>query len=83
STCQATKEVGTIFGTNILRITNEATAAAPAYGLNKKVIGGHNAFIFGGTFDVCLLTVTLLTIGECTFEGKATAGDTHLGGADF
>ncbi|KAJ7659475.1 Hsp70 protein-domain-containing protein, partial [Mycena rosella] len=76
--CQATKEAGTIFGTNVLRITDEATAAALAYGLEKKVTGERNVFIFGGTFDV-----GFLTIEECIFEVKATAGDTHLGGKDF
>ena len=60
----------------ILRIINEPTAAAIAYGLNKKVAGEHNILRCGGTFDVSLLTI------EGIFEVKATAGDTHLGGED-
>jgi len=78
---QATKDAGTICGLNVLRIINEPTAAAIAYGLDKKVIGERNVLIFdlgGGTFDV-----SLLTIEEGIFEVKATAGDTHLGGEDF
>ena len=78
---QATKDAGTISGMNVLRIINEPTAAAIAYGLDKKVIGERNVLIFdlgGGTFDV-----SLLTIEEGIFEVKATAGDTHLGGEDF
>ncbi|KAJ7632545.1 heat shock cognate 70 [Roridomyces roridus] len=78
---QATKDAGTISGLNVLRIINEPTAAAIAYGLDKKVIGERNVLIFdlgGGTFDV-----SLLTIEEGIFEVKATAGDTHLGGEDF
>ena len=78
---QTTKDVGTISGMNVLRIINEATAAAIAYGLDKKVIGERDVLIFdlgGGTFDV-----SLLTIKEGIFEVKATAGDTHLGGKDF
>ncbi|KIK23446.1 hypothetical protein PISMIDRAFT_679429 [Pisolithus microcarpus 441] len=78
---QATKDAGTISGLNILRIINEPTAAAIAYGLDKKVTGGRNVLIFdlgGGTFDV-----SLLTIEEGMFEVEATAGDTHLGGVDF
>ena len=78
---QATKDAGTISGMNVLRIINEPTAAAIAYGLNEKVIGERNVLIFdlgGGTFDV-----SLLTIEEGLFEVKATAGDTHLGGEDF
>jgi len=66
---------------NVLRIINEPTAAAIAYGLDKKVAGERNVLIFdlgGGTFDV-----SLLTIEEGIFEVKATAGDTHLGGEDF
>jgi heat shock protein 1/8 len=77
---QATKDAGTISGLNVLRIINEPTAAAIAYGLDKK--GGEaNVLIFdlgGGTFDV-----SLLTIEDGIFEVKATAGDTHLGGEDF
>jgi len=78
---QATKDAGTISGMNVLRIINEPTAAAIAYGLDKKVSGERNVLIFdlgGGTFDV-----SLLTIEEGIFEVKATAGDTHLGGEDF
>ncbi|KAI4527541.1 heat shock protein HSS1 [Schizophyllum commune Loenen D] len=78
---QATKDAGTIAGLNVLRIINEPTAAAIAYGLDKKVTGERNVLIFdlgGGTFDV-----SLLTIEEGIFEVKATAGDTHLGGEDF
>lgn len=78
---QATKDAGTISGLNVLRIINEPTAAAIAYGLDKKIQGERNVLIFdlgGGTFDV-----SLLTIEEGIFEVKATAGDTHLGGEDF
>lgn len=80
---QATKDAGAIAGLNVLRIINEPTAAAIAYGLDKKATrkGEQNVLIFdlgGGTFDV-----SLLTIEEGIFEVKATAGDTHLGGEDF
>ncbi len=78
---QATKDAGTIAGLNVLRIINEPTAAAIAYGLDKKKGGEQNVLIFdlgGGTFDV-----SLLTIDDGIFEVKATAGDTHLGGSDF
>jgi L1 cell adhesion molecule like protein len=78
---QATKDAGTIAGMNVLRIINEPTAAAIAYGLDKKTKGETNILIFdlgGGTFDV-----SLLTIDEGIFEVKATSGDTHLGGEDF
>jgi heat shock protein 1/8 len=78
---QATKDAGVISGMNVLRIINEPTAAAIAYGLDKKGEGERNVLIFdlgGGTFDV-----SLLTIEEGIFEVKATAGDTHLGGEDF
>jgi len=78
---QATKDAGVIAGLNVLRIINEPTAAAIAYGLDKKGKGEHNVLIFdlgGGTFDV-----SLLTIDDGIFEVKATAGDTHLGGEDF
>ena len=77
---QATKDAGVIAGLNILRIINEPTAAAIAYGLDKKG-SEQNILIFdlgGGTFDV-----SLLTIEDGIFEVKATAGDTHLGGSDF
>uniref|UniRef100_A0A4W5QXQ0 Heat shock protein family A (Hsp70) member 8 n=1 Tax=Hucho hucho TaxID=62062 RepID=A0A4W5QXQ0_9TELE len=80
---QATKDAGTISGLNVLRIINEPTAAAIAYGLDKKVNVGveRNVLIFdlgGGTFDV-----SILTIEDGIFEVKSTAGDTHLGGEDF
>jgi L1 cell adhesion molecule like protein len=76
---QSTKDAGAIAGLNILRIINEPTAAAIAYGLDKK--DEQNILIFdlgGGTFDV-----SILSIDEGIFEVKATAGDTHLGGEDF
>ena len=78
---QATKDAGTIAGLNVLRIINEPTAAAIAYGLDKKSDKEKNVLIFdlgGGTFDV-----SLLTIEEGIFEVKATNGHTHLGGEDF
>lgn len=78
---QATKDAGLIAGLNILRIINEPTAAAIAYGLDKKCEDEKNVLIFdlgGGTFDV-----SLLTIEDGIFEVKATAGNTHLGGEDF
>jgi len=79
---QATKDAGTISGLNVLRIINEPTAAAIAYGLDKKDSGEEkNVLIFdlgGGTFDV-----SVLTIEDGIFEVKSTAGDTHLGGEDF
>merc|ERR1719210_2598405 len=80
---QATKDAGVISGLNVLRIINEPTAAAIAYGLDKKKCEGQesNVLIFdlgGGTFDV-----SILTIEEGIFEVKSTAGDTHLGGEDF
>merc|ERR1712153_214914 len=80
---QATKDAGIISGLNVLRIINEPTAAAIAYGLDKKksTSTDNNVLIFdlgGGTFDV-----SILTIEEGIFEVKSTAGDTHLGGEDF
>merc|ERR1712136_230452 len=80
---QATKDAGVIAGLNIMRIINEPTAAAIAYGLDKKKTGDKesNVLIFdlgGGTFDV-----SILSIEGGIFEVKATAGDTHLGGEDF
>ncbi|KAJ1490980.1 heat shock protein 70, partial [Baffinella frigidus] len=79
---QATKDAGAIAGLTVLRIINEPTAAAIAYGLEKKKGGQEkNILIYdlgGGTFDV-----SLLTIEGGVFEVKATAGDTHLGGEDF
>jgi len=77
---QATKDAGVIAGLEVLRIINEPTAAAIAYGLDKKS-GEKNIVVFdlgGGTFDV-----SLLTIDNGVFEVVATAGDTHLGGEDF
>ena len=77
----ATKDAGRIAGLNVLRIINEPTAAAIAYGLDKKEDGEKNVLIFdcgGGTFDV-----SVLSIDDGIFEVKATAGDTHLGGEDF
>merc|ERR1712141_666163 len=80
---QATKDAGVIAGLNVLRIINEPTAAAIAYGLDKKKCEGKetNVLIFdlgGDTFDV-----SILTIEDGIFEVKSTAGDTHLGGEDF
>ena len=79
---QATKDAGTISGLNVLRIINEPTAAAIAYGLDKQQgKTEENVLIFdlgGGTFDV-----SLLTLEDGLFEVKATNGDTHLGGEDF
>jgi len=77
---QATKDAGKIAGLNVMRIINEPTAAAIAYGLDKKE-GEKNILVFdlgGGTFDV-----SLLTIDNGVFEVVATNGDTHLGGEDF
>merc|ERR1712209_284893 len=79
---QATKDAGVIAGLNVLRIINEPTAAAIAYGLDKKKGSAEcNVLIFdlgGGTFDV-----SILSIEDGIFEVKSTAGDTHLGGEDF
>jgi len=78
---QATKDAGTIAGLNVLRIINEPTSSAIAYGFDKKGKGEKNIIITdlgGGTYDV-----SLLTVDEGIFEVKATAGDTHLGGEDF
>jgi heat shock protein 5 len=77
---QATKDAGVIAGLNVMRIINEPTAAAIAYGLDKKV-KDKNILVYdlgGGTFDV-----TVLSIDEGVFEVLATNGDTHLGGEDF
>uniref|UniRef100_A0A646QF71 HSP70 n=1 Tax=Hemiscolopendra marginata TaxID=943146 RepID=A0A646QF71_9MYRI len=79
---QATKNAGAIAGLNILRIINEPTAAALAYGLDKHLTGERNVLIFdlgGGTFDVSVLNID----DGSMFAVKATAGDTHLGGEDF
>ena len=78
---QATKDAGTIAGLNVMRIINEPTAAAIAYGLDKNTDSERNVLIFdlgGGTFDV-----SLLNMDNGFFEVKATSGDTHLGGEDF
>ncbi|CAD5226938.1 unnamed protein product [Bursaphelenchus xylophilus] len=78
---QATKDAGAIAGLNVLRIINEPTAAALAYGLDKKLNKEQNVLIFdlgGGTFDV-----SVLSIDESLFEVLSTAGNTHLGGEDF
>ena len=80
---QATKDAGTgtISGLNLLRIINEPTAAAIAYGLDRQSSAEKNVLIFdlgGGTFDVSLLNIT-----GGVFAVKASAGDTHLGGEDF
>jgi heat shock protein 1/8 len=78
---KATKDAGSIAGLNVMRIINEPTAAAICYGLDKGGIDKRNVLIFdsgGGTTDV-----SLLTIDKGTFEVKAVAGDTHLGGEDF
>ncbi|KAL3231232.1 hypothetical protein MRX96_023295 [Rhipicephalus microplus] len=78
---QATKDAGAIAGLEVLRIVNEPTAAAIAYGLDKEDKNARNVVIFdlgGGTFDV-----SVLCIEEGTFQVKATSGDTHLGGEDF
>ncbi|MEX2392478.1 MAG: Hsp70 family protein, partial [Dehalococcoidia bacterium] len=76
---QATKAAGEIAGLNVLRIINEPTAAALAYGLDKneeKIIAVYD--LGGGTFDI-----SILEIGDGTFHVKSTNGDTHLGGDDF
>ncbi|KAL2329577.1 hypothetical protein Fmac_017158 [Flemingia macrophylla] len=80
---QATKDAAIIAGLNVMRIINEPTAAALAYGIDKRAncVGERNIFVFdlgGGTFDVSLLTIK----GD-VYEVKATAGDTHLGGEDL
>src|SRR3954451_6051427 len=76
---QATKNAGRIAGLEVLRIINEPTAAALAYGLDKK--NNETVLVFdlgGGTFDV-----SILDVGDGVIEVRATAGDTHLGGDDF
>jgi len=80
---KATMDAGVIAGLNVLKVINEPTAAAIAYGLDKRIdcVGKRNIFVFdlgGGTFDV-----SLLTIKDKVFEVKATGGNTHLGGEDF
>ncbi|XP_031638344.1 heat shock protein 70 B2-like [Contarinia nasturtii] len=79
---EATKDAGMIAGLNVLRIINEPTAAALAYGLDKKLQSEKNVLIFdlgGGTFDVSILSIDEGSL----FEVRSTAGDTHLGGEDF
>ena len=79
---QATKDAGRIAGLNVLRIINEPTAAALAYGLDKNLKDEKNVLIFdlgGGTFDVSILTIDEGSL----FEVRSTSGDTHLGGEDF
>ncbi|KAG6444983.1 hypothetical protein O3G_MSEX003657 [Manduca sexta] len=79
---QATKDAGVIAALNVLRIINEPTAAALAYGLDKNLQGDKNVLIFdlgGGTFDVSILQIAEGSL----FEVRSTAGDTHLGGEDF
>ena len=76
---QATKDAGKIAGLDVLRIINEPTAAALAYGLDKK--GNETILVWdlgGGTFDV-----SILEVGDGVFEVKSTNGDTHLGGDDY
>ena len=76
---QATKDAGRIAGLNVLRIVNEPTAAALAYGLDKE--GEHRVLVFdlgGGTFDV-----SVLELADGVFDVKSTAGDNHLGGDNF
>ena len=76
---QATKDAGKIAGLEVLRIINEPTAAALAYGLDKKKTGTIAVYdLGGGTFDI-----SILEIGDGVFEVKSTNGDTHLGGEDF
>lgn len=76
---QATKDAGKIAGLNVLRIINEPTAAALAYGLDKKKEGKIAVFdLGGGTFDI-----SILEVGDGVFEVRSTSGDTHLGGEDF
>jgi molecular chaperone DnaK len=82
---QATKDAGTIAGLNVLRIINEPTAAALAYGLDKKK-KEETVVVYdlgGGTFDVSILDIGGFESGAGTIEVKSTAGDTHLGGEDF
>ncbi|CAF1099772.1 unnamed protein product [Rotaria magnacalcarata] len=83
---QATKDAGSIAGLDVLRIINEPTAAALAYGLEKKLQRDQNILIYdlgGGTFDVSVLTISGGDEGGSVFEVKSTAGNTHLGGEDF
>lgn len=78
---QATKDAGMIAGLNVLRVINEPTAAALAYGLDREKVGDKAVAVFdlgGGTFDI-----SILEIQSGVFEVKSTNGDTHLGGEDF
>jgi len=78
---QSTKDAGRIAGLNVMRIINEPTAAAVAYGLDNKSSEDRTVLVFdlgGGTFDV-----SILSISDETFEVKSTSGNTHLGGEDF
>ena len=78
---QATKDAGTIAGLKVLRVINEPTSAAIAYGLDKDIKGEKNILVYdlgGGTFDV-----TVLCIEDGVFEVKSTAGDTHLGASGW
>ena len=78
---QATKDAGVIAGLKVLRVINESTAAAIAYGFDKKIIDDQNVLIFdlgGGTFNV-----SILTIADGVLEVKSTCGDAHLGGEDI
>ncbi|XP_062585663.1 heat shock protein 70 B2-like [Saccostrea cucullata] len=79
---EATRDAGIIAGLNVMRIINEPTAAALAYGLEKNITGERNVLVYdlgGGTFDVSILTIDELSV----FEVLSTDGDTHLGGEDF
>jgi molecular chaperone DnaK len=81
---QATKDAGKIAGLEVLRIINEPTSAALAYGLDKKKKGTVVVYdLGGGTFDVSVLEIGVLEGGESVFEVKSTNGDTSLGGEDF
>jgi molecular chaperone DnaK len=78
---QATKDAGTIAGLDVLRVINEPTAAALAYGLDSTKVGDKAVAVYdlgGGTFDI-----SVLEIQSGVFEVKSTNGDTHLGGEDF
>src|SRR5579872_2389881 len=78
---QATKDAGVIAGLNVLRIINEPTAAAIAYGLQKNTDKDQNILVYdlgGGTFDV-----SVLTLGDGVYEVRSVSGNTHLGGSDF
>jgi len=78
---QATRDIGTISGLNVIRIIDESTAAAIAYGLHNRVVGERNVLIFD--LGAGTPSVSLLTIEDGIYDVKATAGDPHLGGEDF